>query len=398
MNSRERVYLDNAATSWPKPEAVYAAVDRYQRVVGASPARGVYAEARRADEEVEAARLALAEFFGAEKPGQIVFTLNCSDALNMAIHGVLRSGDHVVTSVVDHNSVLRPLRWLERQLGIEVTRVSCNSEGIIEPDDVARALRDNTRLVALVHASNVTGALQPIEAVGRLLNGHDALLLVDAAQSVGHLPISVDQLGADLLAAPGHKGLLGPLGTGVLYLRGGVENQLESFRQGGTGTHSDRDIQPEELPDKYEPGNHNVPGICGLRAGIEYLQARGVDDVRQHERELTRRLLDGLESIAGIRIHGPRDDAKRVGVVSVTHPGMTPEAFATRLDAEFRVQCRAGIHCAPRMHEALGTTTGGGTLRFSLGAFTNVEEIDLAVRAVAAVVSRASNGNRHVAL
>lgn len=382
----DRIYLDNAATSWPKPEAVYAAVDRYQREIGASPARGVYAEARAADEEVEAARRAVAEFIGAESPEQIVFTLNCSDALNMAIHGLLRPGDHVVTSVVDHNSVLRPLRSLIDRLGIQVTRVSCDDEGIVDPEDVFRALRDNTRLVALVHASNVTGALQPIAEVGRLVSGHDALFLVDAAQSIGHLPVTVDQLAVDLLAAPGHKGLLGPLGTGVLYLRGEVERQLQSFRQGGTGTHSDLDIQPNDLPDKYEPGNHNVPGICGLRAGIDYLQQRGIEEVRRHEQELTSHLLESLASIAGVQLHGPQSGEKRVGVVSMTHPNFAPEELALRLDTEFRVQCRAGIHCAPHMHEALGTTAAGGTLRFSLGAFTTSKEIERAVEAVAAVV------------
>jgi cysteine desulfurase family protein len=386
VTSCNRVYLDNAATSWPKPEAVYAAVDRYQRQIGCSPARGVYAEAKAADEEVEATRRAVAGLIGAKRPEQIVFTLNCSDALNMALHGLLRTGDHVVTSVVDHNSVLRPLRWLSERLGIEITRVCCDGEGILDPKDVARALRDNTRLVALVHASNVTGALQPIEEVGRLICGHGALFLVDAAQSAGHLPMTVDGLGADLLAAPGHKGLLGPLGTGLLYIREGVENRLESFRQGGTGTHSDLDLQPSDLPDKYEPGNHNVPGICGLRAGIEYLRERGVENVRQHEQKLTLRLLDGLAPITGVRVYGPRSDEKRVGVVSMTHPEFAPAELATRLDAEFRVQCRAGIHCAPHMHETLGTMASGGTLRFSLGPFTTADEIDRAVRAVAAVV------------
>ncbi len=386
MITCQRAYFDHAATSWPKPETVYQAVDRYQRQMGASPARGVYVEAKTADEEVSAARRAVAELIGAESPSQIVFTLNCTDALNMAIHGLLRQGDHVVTSVVDHNSVLRPLTWLEQRLGIDVTRVPCDTEGIIDPDDVAKALRDNTRLVVLVHASNVTGALQPIEEVGRAISGHEAMFLVDAAQSAGHLPIDVGQLGVDLLAAPGHKGFLGPLGTGVLYVRRGVESRLDSFRQGGTGTHSDLDVQPDNLPDKYEPGNPNLPGICGLRAGIEYLLQQGVQNVRRHEQELTNRLIDGLASIPGVRLYGTRLAEKRVGLVSITHAGIAPAELAARLDVRFRVQCRAGIHCAPRMHIALGTAAGGGTLRLSLGALTTTNEVERAVQAVASEV------------
>jgi len=387
MQIPRRTYLDNAATSWPKPEAVYDAVDRFQRNLGTSPARSVYREALEADDEVDAARAALAELFGAESPERIVFAFNCTDALNLAIHGILRAGDHAVTSAVDHNSVLRPLSWLEQRAGVEVTRVGCDAEGLVDPDDVRAALRRNTRLVALVHASNVTGALQPVAEVGEIARENGVLFLIDAAQSVGHLPMNVARLQADLLTGPGHKGLLGPLGTGFLYVRPGVEKHLESVRQGGTGTRSDRDVQPDSLPDKYEAGNLNVAGICGLRAGVEYLEARGLEAVRRHQLALTERLREGLADIDGVRLYGPHSVSRQVGVVSITHPACSPEELARRLDASHRVQVRSGIHCAPRMHRALGTVEGGGTVRFSLGAFNTAADVDRAVEAVRQAVA-----------
>jgi len=382
MNQRSRIYLDNAATSWPKPEAVYRAVEHYQRELGASPARGIYAESVEVDQAMDAARAAVAQLIGAERSEQIVFTLNGSDSLNLAIHGLLRDGDHVVTSVVDHNSVLRPLRWLEERGRIDVTRVPCGADGVVDPDSFAAAMKTNTRLVALVHASNVTGALQPVEEAGRIAHEHGALMLVDAAQSLGHVPIAVGQMNVDLLAAPGHKGLMGPLGTGILYIRPGVERELESLRQGGTGTHSDEDRQPDSLPDKYEPGNLNALGIFGLDAALHWLGERTVEAIRRHAEELTTRMFEGFSSIRGVRVYGPCDAERQVGVVSITVPGYSPAEVATILEGHYRVQVRAGIHCAPLMHESLGTLVRGGTVRFSIGPFTTAEEIDTAVRAV----------------
>ncbi|NUQ60891.1 MAG: aminotransferase class V-fold PLP-dependent enzyme [Pirellulales bacterium] len=385
MTTPKRIYLDNAATSWPKPESVYAAVDHYQRRIGTSPSRSVYAEAVQADRTIHAARAALSRLIDGEGPDRIAFALNGTDALNLAIHGTVRPGDHVVTSVVDHNSVLRPLRWLEDKGTIEVTRVECDSEGIVDPDEFRAAFRPNTRLAALVHASNVTGALQPVAEVGRIAREHGALFLVDAAQSLGHVAISVREMGIDLLAAPGHKGLLGPLGTGLLYIAPGVEDRLESVRQGGTGSRSDEDRQPDQTPDKYEPGNLNAMGIFGLKAGIEYVADRTVEAIRRHAVEMTRRLREGLSAIPGLRVYGPRDPQKLVGVVSITLDGYSPQELAAILDASFRVQVRAGIHCAPLMHRALGTLDSGGTVRFSLGPFTSTDEIDAAIDAVQAV-------------
>ena len=377
-----RIYLDNAATTFPKPEAVYAAVDNYSRRNGAAIGRGSYRATIEATAVVQRCRKQIAELLGAEGPERLIFTFNCTDSLNLALHGLLRSGDHVVASQVDHNSVLRPLRELHRILGVEVTHVPADSTGKVDPAEVRRALRPNTRLVSLIHATNVTGTIQPIADVGEIAHQAGALMLVDAAQTAGHLPINLKDLPVDLLACPGHKGLLGPLGTGVLYLRPGVETQLASFRQGGTGTRSEDDIQPETLPDKYESGNHNAPGLVGLEAGVSWLAERGVTAIHQHEQTLIGQLLEGLSRIPGVRQFGPDRAKDRVGVVSISVTGFDPQAVAAILDQSFGIEVRAGLHCAPGVHRAIGSFELGGTVRLSVGPFTTAAEISAAIEAI----------------
>lgn len=383
--SGQRIYLDNAATSWPKPEAVYEAVDCYQREVGATTGRGAYREADETMRRVRGTRERLARLLGVAHPDHIVFTANGTESLNLALHGVLRPGDHVITSVVDHNSVLRPLRFLQEHHGVTVDRVPCGATGVIDPDAVRRAIQPRTRMIALVHASNVTGALQPIEAVGAIAAEHGLIYLVDAAQSLGHLPIDVPRTGAHLFAAPAHKGLLGPSGLGLLYIAPGCEQQVWPLRQGGTGTQSDEDRQPETLPDKYEPGNLNVPAVLGLGEGVAYLEQLGLEQVHRQSGALTAQLIDGFAGIAGVTVYGPPDAAQRVGVVSISVAGVDPRIVAAMLDSGRRIQVRAGIHCAPLMHQALGTTELGGTVRFSTSVFTTSDEIDAAVEAVAEI-------------
>ena len=329
------------------------------------------------------------ELIGADEPERVVFTANGTESLNLAIHGILRTGDHVITSVVDHNSVLRPLRFLEEHRGIQVDRVRCNAKGIVDPAEILAAVKSNTRLIALVHASNVTGALQPIEEVGRIAAQHGVFYLVDAAQSLGHLPIDVMRVGVHFFAAPAHKGLLGPSGLGFLYIAPGCEQHLNPLRQGGTGTQSDEDRQPETLPDKYEPGNLNVPAIMGLGKSLEFLLERGLEHVHQHGMEMTDRLLQGFSAIDGVRIYGPCDPRQQLGVVSISLAGTDPRQVAGMLDSTHRIQTRAGIQCAPLMHQALGTTNLGGTVRFSTSVFTTQDEVDVAVQAMAEIASAA---------
>lgn len=354
-------------------------MERYHRELGVAVGRGAYRRSTETQAEVHRCRQRAARLFNAERPESVVFTFNGTDSLNLAIHGLLQAGDHVISTVVEHNSVIRPLRELERDGLISVTIVPVNAQGVIDPDDIRHALRPNTRLIALTHASNVTGAIQPVVEVGRIAREVGVLFLIDAAQSVGHLPIDVRALNADLLACPGHKGLLGPLGTGLLYIRPGVEQFLRCTRQGGTGTRSEEEFQPDHLPDKYEPGNHNAPGLFGLSAALEWLLAQPADAGRDHELLLTRQLIAGLGGIANISIHGPATAEDRVGVVSLSIPNTEPQVFATLLDDMAQIEVRAGLHCAPGAHRALGTFQHGGTVRLSIGRFTAPHEIDIAI-------------------
>jgi cysteine desulfurase/selenocysteine lyase len=381
-----RIYLDNAATSFPKPPGVTEAVQRALRDEGAAEGRSATRAALRVHEVVARCRERAARLLGAKHSERIIFTFNGSDSLNLALHGLLRPGDHVVTSAIEHNSVLRPLRNL-RDRGLEVSYVSGDHEGRVNPDEVKRALQKNTRLVALVHASNVTGTIQPIDRVGEIAREAHALFLVDGAQSAGHLPIDVSRSPIDILAAPGHKGLLGPLGTGILYVAPGVEEQLQSVRQGGTGSNSEDDLQPARLPDKYECGNHNVPGLFGLEAALSWIEERTVDELCRHERALTRQLVAAVASIKGLQVFGPQSPEDRVGVVSITLDGIEPQELATILDGSFGIETRAGLHCAPGMHRCLGTFAGGGTLRFSVGPFTTPAEIEAAAAALRAIAT-----------
>jgi cysteine desulfurase / selenocysteine lyase len=381
-SDQPRIYLDNAATSWPKPESVYTAVDHYLRNLGAPAGRSGYAEAVVVSHDVEGARRKVAGMLGLVDPTHLIFTANGTDSLNLVIHGLLGQGDHVITSVVEHNSVLRPLRNLEDAGQITVTHVGCDSSGVVDPRDVREAIRPATRLVALCHASNVTGAVQPIAQVAQIAREAGVLVLCDGAQTVGHMPVDMRHLQVDFLAASGHKGLLGPLGTGLLAIRPDAARHLRSVRQGGTGTHSDETRQPDDLPGKFESGNLNVPGILGLAAAVDFLRERGLSTIHDQGIALTARLLDGFRSIAGLHVRGPSTAAQRVPLVSITLEGYDPQEVALSLDAAHRIQVRPGLHCAPAMHQAMGTHETGGTVRFSLGAFTTQAQINATVAAV----------------
>jgi cysteine desulfurase family protein len=377
-----RIYLDHAATTWPKPEAVYAEMDRYARQVGAAAGRGAYAEAMEGERLVRRCRADIAGLLGESEPERIILTQNGTDSLNLAIHGLLRPGDHVVTTVCEHNSVLRPLRFHQQKRDVRVTYVRCDGEGFVNPDDIAAAILPGTRLIAMLHASNVTGAIQPAEEVGRIAAEREIPFLLDAAQSLGHLPISPKAFHQPLIAAPGHKGLLGPLGTGILYIPTGIESRLESLKQGGTGTRSDEDLQPMSLPDKYESGNLNVPAIVGLGEGVRAVSATDLGASLAKEQALCSRLLAGLSEIPGITIYGPKNSEHRLGVVSFNLADFEPQELAALLDSTYHIQVRAGIHCAPRMHSALGTSPRG-TVRISISPHSTTEvEINAVIAAL----------------
>lgn len=376
-----RIYLDNAATTWPKPAAVYEAVDRFLRENGAAPGRGAYREALAAGQIVERARAGVARLINAGDPRRVVFTSNGSDALNLALHGLLQPGDHVVTTVLEHNSVLRPLEDLRRRLGVTFNYIGCDGTGRVNPEDVAAAMKPQTRLVAVNHASNVIGVCQPLEPLAEIAHRGGALLLIDAAQSLGQVPIDVAQTRIDLLAAPGHKGLFGLMGTGLLYVRPGLESQLQNRKQGGTGTSSEQLRHPETMPERYETGIANAPGLAGLAAGVEFVAERTVAAIHARIRELADRLHQGLAEIPGVKVYGSRE-GDRTGVVSFTLQGFDPQELAAALDAASGIAARAGLHCAPLAHRALGTHESGGTVRLSCSALTRDDEIDTSLAAV----------------
>lgn len=382
MNGRRRIYLDNAATSWPKPTSVYEAVCQYMRQNGAALGRGVYLSAQEVGRTIATLRRRAASMLGVASPSRILFTFNGTDSLNLALHGILRPGDHVVTTTVEHNSVLRPLQFLQRHRDVRVTYVECDGAGFVHPQRIAEELKDNTRLVAICHASNVTGSIQPVCQILAAVASHPALRLLDAAQTAGHLPLLTDSWGLDLVACSGHKGLLGPLGTGLLAVSERAAQQLFPLREGGTGTFSESDEQPDTLPDRFESGNLNVPGLVGLERGIAYIEERGVQSLRAHEIQLTSRFLQALRNLPGITIYGPQCPEAQVGVVSFRLDGYDPQELAALLDAEFGIEVRGGLHCAPRLHRRLGTLHRGGTVRASFGPFNTPEDVDALVEAL----------------
>ena len=378
------VYLDNAATSFPKPEPVYKGMEEFVRAAGANPGRGGHRRAVEAEGMIEDTRRLMARLLGVPRPERIVFGHNATDGLNMAIKGVLRPGDHAITSVLEHNSVSRPLNRLEQDGAITLTRVEATADHLIDPDAIARAFRPNTRLVALTQASNVTGTIQPIAAIGRIARERGALLLVDAAQSAGVVPIDCERDGIDLLAFTGHKGLLGPTGTGGLVV--GERAEVRTWREGGTGGDSTRPVQPEELPHRLEGGTPNVFGIAGLREGVRLLLERGVEDVLAHERGMIKTFFEALERPERLtwygadRVIADRNGDGRVGLVGVNLDGFAPAEVGAILDEQFDIAVRPGLHCAPYAHRHLGTFPDG-TVRLSAGILTTADDMRRAAAA-----------------
>jgi cysteine desulfurase/selenocysteine lyase len=392
----ERLYMDNSATSFPKPAAVMEAMVDFASACGASAGRGAYAEAKACEQILWTCRQRVAELINAESPERIVFALNCSEALAIVIRGLLNTapaGTHAIATAMEHNSVLRPYNALARQMGLVPQLVACDpATGLVDPDDVARAIGPATRLISCVHVSNVTGTMQPIAAIAAAARKAGAACLIDAAQSAGHVPIDVQALGADFVAFPGHKGLLGPLGTGVLYIRPGQEHKLATMKEGGTGTVSEQPVQPDTMPDKYEIGSHNAIGLAGLAAGVDWVLRRGVDSLRFHDEKLCRLFLQLTDGVENLRIYGPRDVAHRSGVFSVRVDGFqSPSALAEALEADFGLLTRPGMHCAPLAHQTIGTHPAG-TCRLSFGPFTTEAHVRNAAEALAAVAQRRAPG------
>ena len=393
----KQIYLDNASTTFPKPREVADAVYQYMTGVGSNIGRGGYTSAYAAEEAVFAARQLLCDFFGGEDAKNVVFTKNVTEALNVIIRGLLQPGDHVLVSAMEHNAVMRPLQLLGRELeageeapadAISFSRIPCDREGNLELEALPKLVQQRTKAVLMTHASNVCGTLLPLARVGEFCQDKGLLLLVDSAQSAGVFPINMQQLHMDALAFTGHKGLLGPQGIGGFVLREHMVKRLAPFIVGGTGSLSHTESTPRFMPDKFEAGTLNLPGIMGLAAGVHWLNQRGMASLRAHELALTEQLLTGLldlEQQGLLRIVGRRDIVQRTSVVSIAATKQDLAVVAHRLNEEYGIATRVGLHCAPNAHKTLQTYPTG-TLRFSMGWHNNEEDIDAALKALREVL------------
>jgi cysteine desulfurase family protein len=377
------IYLDNAATSFPKPSQVTEAVERTLRLNAANPGRGGHQLSLQAGRLVMECRETVARFFGVRDASRIAFTANATEAINLGLFGILQPGDRVVTTSMEHNAVVRPLRALSER-GVTVARVRADRLGVVDPAEVRQACADDTRLLVMNHCSNVTGTLQAIEELGPWCRSRGVCFMVDAAQSAGIFPIHAEDMAIDLLAVPGHKSLLGPPGTGFLYVRPGLE--LRPLLYGGTGNFSQQSTQPEEMPERLESGTLNTIGLAGLKAGIEFLEAVGIDHVRLHERELLDHLIEGLDGLPGVTLYGPPGTARHGGALSFNAAGIDPALLGFRLDREYGICCRVGLHCAPEAHGTIGTLAEG-TVRLSPGYFNTLDDIDRTLQAIGDIIA-----------
>ena len=371
------IYLDNAATTFPKPDVVYDAVMDCMKNYCANPGRAGHKLSLRAGREIYDTRENLAKLFNIDNPMNIIFTSNATESLNLAIKGLLKKGDHVITTSMEHNSVIRPIMALEK-IGVENTIVDCDEEGFLDINDLEKAIKPNTKLIVTTHASNVFGTLIDIKEVGLVAKKNNITYLVDASQTAGVYDIDVKNMNIDILATAGHKSLLGPQGVGILYIKEGID--LDTLKEGGTGSQSEYLFQPQMLPDKYESGTHNTPAIAGLNAGVKYI-LDNIDDIRRKEEELCEYMLSRLDEIKDIKIYGTKDIKKRVPVISINIADVDSGEITFILDSKYDIATRSGLHCSPLAHKTVGTIKQG-TVGFSIGYFNTKDDIDRVIDAL----------------
>ncbi|APU58886.1 aminotransferase class V-fold PLP-dependent enzyme [Clostridium botulinum] len=382
-----KVYLDNAATTYPKPEKVYSSILNYMKNVGASPGRGGYENALTGDRMVYKCRHSLINLFNFNKIENVVFTSNITASLNILIKSIVKDGWHVITSSMDHNSVIRPLVSLEKSDKIELDILNCSEEGLINIEDFKNAIKDNTKLVVLSHASNIVGTIQPLETIGKLCKEKGIYFIIDSAQTAGVLPLNFQNLNCNALAFTGHKALLGPQGIGGFIIDDELNNIATNFIEGGTGSLSESTLQPDFLPDKFESGTMNTPGIAGLLAGIEYINEEGLNAIKEREEYLSRKFINGLLNIDSVKVYGPLDSSLRTATISINSSKIDNSELGFLLDSEFGIMVRTGLHCAPLAHKTIGSFPQG-TLRFSFGAFNDIKDINYALYALNSILNR----------
>ncbi len=375
----EFIYLDNGATSYPKPEEVYTFMDQFYRKFGVNPGRSGYDLCMEAGEVVEETRQMMTSFFNGTDPNRLCFSCNSTDALNIIIFGMLQKGDHAISTTVEHNSVLRPLYHLS-QNGVEVDLIPFDEKGFVHPDDFKDKFKENTKLVIVNHASNVIGTIQPIKEIGEICRKNGVPFAVDVSQSAGKIPVDIEKLNADIVAFTGHKSLLGPTGIGGLYVREGIE--IRHTRAGGTGVRSAVRTHLYEYPYRLEYGTHNTVGIAGLHAGIKWIQDKGMEKLHDHEMQLTTLLRDGLKDVEGITLYCQDNLMNHISIFLFNVDGFEALNTGTMLDVDYNIACRTGLHCAPLVHEQLGLVEIHGGVRFGIGPFNTEEHIRTAINAV----------------
>ena len=373
------IYLDNAATSFPKPKEVATAVYDFMVNNGTSSGRGSYKKAMQSDYIVYECRKLIGKLFNFDNPKKVVFTSNVTDSLNIAMRGILKENDHVITSSLEHNAVWRCLKTLERDINIKIDTVECSKDGITNPQDIKKYIKKDTALIVFTQASNVLGTIQPIREIGAIAREHNIPFLVDSAQSAGAMKIDVKEDNIDILAFTGHKSLLGPMGTGGLIINTDID--IKPLKAGGTGGDSAYEYQPDYYPNHLETGTSNVSGIAGLREAIKFLNKEGIENIHNKEKELTKYALEKLETVKDIEIYGPKDCEKMLSVISFNIKDKRPEDVGSILDQKYDIMLRAGLHCAPTAHSMIGTKDRG-TLRIGLGYFNKKEDIDKLVEAL----------------
>ena len=378
---RNEIYLDNAATSWPKPPRMIIAMQKFNALNGANAGRSGHMRSIESAKITYETRQRLAMLFGLDDPLRIVFSKNITEAINLVLLGILNAGDHVVTSSMEHNSVMRPLRYLASS-GIEVSTVRCSAEGKADPEDFRALIQPNTKLICLLHASNVVGTIMPVREVGKIAREHGLLFLVDTAQTAGTIPLAMQTDYIDFLAFTGHKSLYGPMGTGGVAIGERVDlSMLKPLMMGGTGSHSEFEEQPDFLPDKYESGTQNIIGLAGLNTSLVWLENVGIQEIANHKKNLCQKMIDGLMQIEGIRIYGPKDSNLQTAVVSFIIEGMDNGIVSQTLDEKYGILCRVGLHCAPSAIKTIQAFPQG-TIRFSIGYFNTEAEIDTALQVI----------------
>jgi len=376
----ESIFLDNGATSFPKPEEVYQFMDQFFRKFGVSPGRSGYDLCLETGELVEETRKMLTEYFNGQDPNRLCFSYNSTDALNLAIFGMLKEGDHAVTTTIEHNSVLRPLYHLHKYNGVEVDYIPFNSKGFADPDDFPKKFKKNTKLVVVNHASNVIGTIQSIKEIGKYCQEKEIPLLIDASQSAGKIPVDIERLKVDVVVFTGHKSFLGPMGIGGLYVREGIE--IRHTRAGGTGVRSAVRTHLEEYPFRLEYGTLNVLGVAGLHAGLKWLEKKGISNIHDQEMRLTTLLRDELKEIEGVTLYCQEDLTDHISVFLFNIDGLEAADTGTILDVDYNIACRTGLHCAPLVHKQLGTDKIHGGVRLGIGPFNTEEHIRTAIQAV----------------